>query len=79
MTPPISIRLDPDVRETLESEATSQGIGLATLLRQLATRAARDVHRARIKAGSAAVARHAAASPEAQGFMDDWGTPDATG
>jgi len=74
---PISIRLDADVRETLEAEAKAQGIGLASYLRQLAAKAARDVRRARIRAGSAAVARHIATDQSARDFMDDWGTPDA--
>jgi hypothetical protein len=62
---PISIRLDTDVRETLEAEARAQGIGLATYLRQLAAKAARDVRRARIRASSANVARHVEADPAA--------------
>jgi hypothetical protein len=76
---PISIRLDIDVRETLEAEARAQGIGLASYLRQLATKAARDVRRARIRAGSAAVARRVETYPAARDFMGDWGTPDAEG
>ena len=51
---PISLRLDPDVRETLETEARAQGLGLASYLRQLAAKAARDVRRARIRAESEA-------------------------
>jgi hypothetical protein len=43
MLPPISVRLDDDVRTTLE--ARSRGIGLETLLRQPAADAAREVHR----------------------------------
>jgi hypothetical protein len=34
---PISIRLDDEVRDELEAQARSRGIGLATLLRDLAT------------------------------------------
>jgi antitoxin component of RelBE/YafQ-DinJ toxin-antitoxin module len=45
---PISIRLDDDVRAELEAQAQAHGIGLATLLRDLATRVARDAQRARI-------------------------------
>ena len=77
MSAPISIRLDADVRETLESEARAQGIGLASYLRQLAAKAARDVRRARIRASSAAVARHVATDRDARDFMEDWGGPDA--
>jgi uncharacterized protein (DUF1778 family) len=75
MSAPISIRLDPDVRAILEAEAKVQGLGLASYLRQLAAAAARDVRRARIRAESAAVARHVAADPEARAFVEDWGTP----
>jgi len=76
---PISLRLDPDVRETLETEARAQGLGLASYLRQLAAKAARDVRRARIRAESEAVARHVAANPDARAFVEDWGTPGSDG
>ncbi len=75
MTAAVSIRLDPGVRETLEVDAQAQGIGLATYLRRLAAEAAREVRRAKIRADSAAVARHAAIDPDARAFMEDWGTP----
>jgi hypothetical protein len=75
MTAPVSIRLDTDVRDTLEAEATRQGIGLATYLRQLASQAARDARRAHIRADSAAVARHVAQDPDARAFTEAWGTP----
>jgi predicted transcriptional regulator len=74
---PISIRLDDHVRDELEAQARARGIGLATLLRELATDAAREARRARIREGSAMVAANVAASPEAQAFYDDWGTPRA--
>jgi GNAT superfamily N-acetyltransferase len=79
MTAPISLRLDADVRATLEVEAKAQGIGLATLLRHLAADAAREVRRKRIRDASAAVAQHIAASPEARAFVESWGTPDWSG
>lgn len=72
---PISIRLDDDVRDELEVQARSQGIGLATLLRDLATRAAREARRARIRQASEAVARHVVGSADGQAFYEDWGTP----
>jgi GNAT superfamily N-acetyltransferase len=75
MTAPISVRLDDDVRMTLEAEAKSRGIGLGTLLRELAAEAARDVRRKRIHAQSEAVGRYVAANPEAQEFYEGWGTP----
>ena len=72
---PISIRLDDDVRDELEAQARDRGVGLATLLRELATAAAREARRVRIHTASAAVGRHVAASPKAQAFYEDWGTP----
>jgi GNAT superfamily N-acetyltransferase len=74
---PISIRLDDHVRDELETQARARGIGLATLLRELATDAAREARRARIRQESAMVAARVAASPAAQAFYDDWGTPRA--
>jgi uncharacterized protein (DUF1778 family) len=75
MTTPISIRLDPEVRDTLESEARIKGVGLSTYLRDLANQAARDVRRARIRAETEWVAAYVATNAEAQEFFDDWGTP----
>lgn len=76
---PISIRLNPDVRETLQAEAKTLGIGLASYLRQMAAKAARDATRARLRAGSAAVATHIAEDRSARNFMGEWGTPGAEG
>jgi len=76
VTTPISIRLDLDVRETLEAEARAHGIGLATYLRDLARQAARDIRRARIRQQSDAVAKHIARDPEARAFTEDWSKPD---
>ena len=72
---PISVRLDDDVRSELEAQAQSQGVGLETLLRNLATKAARDAVRARIREDSARVAAYVATSPEAREFCEFWGTP----
>lgn len=74
---PISIRLDDDVRAELDAQAQSRGIGLATLLRELATNAARDARRERIIAASQSIGAHVAGSAEAQAFYQDWGTPNA--
>lgn len=74
MAAPISIHLDDDVRDELEAQAHSQGIGLATLLRDLATRAALEARRARIHQASETVAHHVAGSAEGQAFYEDWGT-----
>lgn len=72
---PISIRLDDDVRDELEAQARARGVGLATLLRDLATAAAREARRARIREASERVGSHVAGSPEGQAFYEAWGTP----
>ncbi|WP_158741967.1 CopG family transcriptional regulator [Acidisphaera sp. L21] len=74
---PISIRLDDETREELEAQARSQGVGLATLLRDMATRAAREARRARIRAASETVGATLAGSAEGRAFYEDWGTPRA--
>jgi GNAT superfamily N-acetyltransferase len=74
---PISIRLDDDVREELETQARSRGIGLATLLREIATQTAQAARRRRIREDSERVARYVASSPDARAFYGDWGTPRA--
>jgi GNAT superfamily N-acetyltransferase len=72
---PVSVRLDDDVRSELEAQARSRGIGLATLLRDLATEAAREARRARIRAASAAIGARLAEDPKVRAFYEDWGTP----
>jgi hypothetical protein len=74
---PISIRLDDDARDELEAQARARGIGLATLLRDLATDAARNARRERIRKASERVGRHVAGSAEGKVFYEDWGTPHA--
>jgi GNAT superfamily N-acetyltransferase len=74
---PISIRLDDDVRDELEAQARSRGIGLATFLRDLATEAAREARRTRIRQASAAIGTHVATSAEGEAFYEGWGTPHA--
>ena len=76
---PVSIRLDDDVRHELEAQARLRGVGLATLLRDLATKAAREARRNRIREASAAVGAHVATSAEAQAFYEEWGTPAGDG
>jgi hypothetical protein len=75
MAAPISIRLDDKVREELEAEARARNIGLATLLREIATEAARQAKRKRIREQSEAVGRYVASNPEAKEFYEFWGTP----
>jgi GNAT superfamily N-acetyltransferase len=72
---PISIRLDDDVRAELEAQAQAHGIGLATLLRDLATRVARDAQRARIHQASETIGRRVAGNAEARAFYEEIGTP----
>jgi hypothetical protein len=71
----ISIRLDDAVRQILEAEARSRNLALATLLGEIATEAARQIKRRRIREQSEAVGRYAASSPEAAAFFEFWGTP----
>ena len=79
MSAPVSIRLDDDVRRTLEAEARARKIGLATLLRQIAAEAARQAKRKRIREQSEAVGRYVASHPEAKEFYEFWGTPHIEG
>ena len=71
----ISIRLDDEIRQTLEAEAGSRNIGLSTLLREIPTEAARQTKRRRIREQAEAVGRYVASSPEAAEFFEFWGTP----
>jgi 5-formyltetrahydrofolate cyclo-ligase len=75
MAMPISVRLDDEVRQTLEDEARARHIGLSAYLRQVATEEARRLRRERIRQQSKAVAEYVASSKEAQEFYEDWGTP----
>jgi cytidylate kinase len=72
---PISIRLEDSVREELETQAQARGVGLSTYIRDLATEAARQARRARIRAESRDVGAYVARSADAQAFYRDWGAP----
>ena len=74
---PITVRLDDAVRAELEAQAHARGIGLATLPRELATKATHEARRARIRQESAAVGAHVAASAEGRALYAEWGTPHA--
>ena len=76
---PIAIWLDDDVHDELEAQAHACGVGRATLLRELAAAAAREVRRARIRQASAEVGRHVQTSPDARAFYEGWGTPRSDG
>lgn len=71
--------LNDDARETLEAEAKSRGVGLATLLREIAADAARKVRRDSIRDESAAVGRFVASDPQARAFVDALGRPPLEG
>ena len=75
MSVPISIRLDDDVRDELEAQARARGIGLATLLRDIAAESAREARRRRIREASTVVGQNVAASPEGRDFYAELGTP----
>ena len=74
MAAPVSVRLDDDVRETLELEARARHIGLSTYLRQIAIEAAARLRKERIRAQSRVVGEYVASSAEAAAFYDEWGT-----
>ena len=76
---PLSIRIDDEIRAELEAQASARGIGLSTLIRDLAIDAARSARRARIHAASQRVGRQVAAHPQAEAFYQDWGAPNADG
>ena len=75
MAAPISIRLDEEVRKTLEAEARVRHVGLSTYLRQIAVETAERLRRERIRAHSRAVGEYVAEWAEAAAFYDEWGTP----
>jgi hypothetical protein len=75
MAAPVSVRLDDDVRETLEAEASARHIGLSTYLRQIAIETATRLRRERIRAQSRAVGEYVAESADAAAFYEEWGTP----
>ena len=75
MAAPISIRLDEDVRKTLEDEARARHIGLSTYLRHIAIETAARLRRERIRGQSRSVGEYVATSPDAAAFYEEWGTP----
>lgn len=75
MGAPVSVRLDDDVRETLEAEARARQMGLSSYLRQIAIETAMRLRRERIRAQSRSVGEYVATSSEASAFYAEWGTP----
>jgi hypothetical protein len=74
---PVLVQLTDEVRQELEAQAQSRGVGLEALLSDLAAHAAREAWRARVRQESQQVAQDIARSPESQAFYDFWGTPDS--
>jgi GNAT superfamily N-acetyltransferase len=74
MSLPVSVRLDDDVRATLEAEARARKLGLSSYLRELARERARELRRDRIRQQSRAVAAHVEREPDAAGFYEAWGS-----
>jgi len=79
MRAPISVRLDDHVRQELEAQARARNIGLSTLLREIASEAARQAKRKCIREQSETVGRCVATHPEASEFYEFWGMPRAEG
>ena len=79
MTTEYSVVLEDAVRDELAAKAKDRGVDIPTLLRDMAEQEARELLIARIRAESAEVGKHVAASPEAQEFYRSWGTPKAEG
>jgi hypothetical protein len=72
VNPPVSVRLEHDVRVELEAQARARGVGLSTLLRDIAGEAARAARRARIRAASGAVGHEVGATRDAAKFYAFW-------
>lgn len=77
MSAPVSVRLDDATKAILEIEAKERQIGLSALLREIATEAAKEARRERIRKQTKAVAEYVARCPEAREFFEFWGTPRA--
>jgi GNAT superfamily N-acetyltransferase len=75
MSVPVSVRLDDEVRRTLEEEARARRIGLSAYLRHIATEEARRLRRRRIREQSRAVGAYVGEAPAAREFYEEWGTP----
>ena len=70
MAAPVSVRLDDEVRKTLEADARARLIGLSTYLRQIASETTARLRRERIRSQSRAVGEYVANSPEATAFYE---------
>jgi hypothetical protein len=79
MSNPVSVRLDDEIRKTLDEEARSRKMGLSAYLGEIATMEARRIRRERIRQQSRAMGAYIAATPEAREFYDEAGAPKAEG
>jgi hypothetical protein len=73
----ISVRFDERTRQLLEEEATRQGVGVSTFVRQLAEAELKRVRRSSIRAEADALSAYLAAHPTAfdDDDPDDWFSP----
>ncbi len=75
MAETLTIRLDQDDREVLETAAHRQGKGLSTFVREIAHAEARRVRRETIRADGDRVMAHLAEHADALRELDEIGTP----
>jgi hypothetical protein len=73
----LTIRLPERARAQLEAEASRRGVGLSTLVRELAEAEARRVEHERVMAAWEPVLGHLADDPSAREELGMYGTPAA--
>lgn len=79
MAGPLSIRLDDRLRRDLEQEASSQGIPLSNLVRDILSAGARAAKRQRIHQDGARVAHYASETPERLALFEETGGAHSNG
>lgn len=77
MTATVTIRLHDEDRGELERRARELGLGVSSLLRELAEAEARRLRREAIRAAGQEVVDHIAAEPSARQELADLGVPQA--
>lgn len=75
MTVRLTIRLDPDDRDLLETVAREQGKSLSALVRELVEAEARRVRRESIRAEGERLLAHLAEHPEARSELEKLDAP----
>lgn len=75
MSKTVTIRLRTADRDILEAEARERGMGISTLMRDLAEAEARRLHRASIRAEGQRIVDYVRRSPGADAELSDLGTP----